>query len=393
MTRLDSLRGLLTGVTAAATFVGVLFVPAGLLSADSSQLFITEYVEGSGSNQAIELHNPGAMPVDLQASGYSLVFLMDGSTAMGGFVGLAGTVPAGGTWVVANASGSAALLAKADQTATTTWFDGNDVVALVQGGTAVDVIGKVGEDPGSAWGTGDVTTRNHTLRRRATVTAGDPEGFDAFDPAVEWDAYPQDTFSGLGSFGTSVNQPVAITCPGTVETTQGIATSATVSATDPDGTVTSLTVSSVTPDDPGSVAVVAVIPASTAGATATGSLSVSPSTPAGSFIVRVQAANDDAAPQTAICDVAVTVDAATPDSLRTLVNGMTDDGAVARSKAPLLQNRLDRLDAALAAGRTADARAQLRAFSNQVDGLSPRWVSADAADVLLGQAAAVAAGL
>jgi hypothetical protein len=380
-------------VTAVATFMGVLFVPAGLLSADASQLFITEYVEGSASNQAIELYNPGSMAVNLQASGYSLLILQDGSTAVEGFVALSGQVPAGGTWVVASASAGAALLAKANQTASTTWFDGNDVVALVQGGTAVDVIGKVGEDPGSYWGTGDVTTQDHTLRRKASVTAGDPNGADAFDPALQWDGYAQDTFDGLGWVGSSVNQPVALTCPASVETTQGIAASAPVSATDPDGTVTSLAVTSVNPDDPGTIAVVGVTAAGAAGGMATGSLSVSPSTPIGSYTVTVGAANDDAAPQTGSCDIAVAVSPATPGSLRALVSAMTDDGDVAAAKAPLLQQRLDRIDAAMAAGRTADAAAQLQAFANQVAGLSPRWIAPDAAGQLVEQAAAVAAAL
>jgi predicted extracellular nuclease len=393
MTRLDSVRGLLTGITAVATFMGVLFVPAGLLHAQASPLFISEYVEGSGSNQAIEIYNPGDMAVNLSASGYSMLFLFDGSTSNMSFVALSGTVPAGGTWVVANAAASAALLARANQTAATTWFDGNDAVALIQGGTAVDVIGQIGFDPGTAWGSGDVTTRDHTLRRKASVTQGDSNGFDAFDPATEWNAYASDTFDGLGWYGTAPNAAVSITCPADVTTTQGLAATAALSATDPDGTVTSLAVTSVTPADPGTITITGVTTASTAGGTATGSLSVSPSTPVGSFSVTVEAANDDATAQTAACDIGVTVSPATVDSLRALLRAMATAGDMPPAKTSLLLQRLDRVDAALAAGRTADATAQLRAFGNQVAGFSPRWLSADTAAALIRETALVASSL
>ena len=53
----------------------------------------------------------------------------------------------------------------------------------------LDSIGQVGVDPGTEWGTGLTSTADNTLRRKATVTAGDPNGADAFDPAAEWDGF------------------------------------------------------------------------------------------------------------------------------------------------------------------------------------------------------------
>jgi uncharacterized protein len=61
------------------------------------------------------------------------------------------------------------------------------------------VIGQIGFDPGTEWGTGLVSTADNTLRRKDTVCAGDPDGSNAFDPSVEWDGYAQDTFDGLGT--------------------------------------------------------------------------------------------------------------------------------------------------------------------------------------------------
>lgn len=67
----------------------------------------------------------------------------------------------------------------------------------------VDIIGKIGEDPGTAWGTDPVTTANDTLRRKETVCTGDVDWSDDFDPATEWDGLPENTFDGLGTHSTT----------------------------------------------------------------------------------------------------------------------------------------------------------------------------------------------
>lgn len=385
---------LVAGAATLIALMGAALVPAGTVRAASgSELFITEYVEGSATNQAIEIYNPTDIAVSLSASSYMLAFYFDGSTMIGGGVPLIGVLPAGGTWVVTPTDASDVLLAKANQAFGTTWFTGNDAVALLHGGAAVDVIGQIGMDPGTGWGSGTVTTTDHTLRRKASVTAGDPNGTDAFDPSAEWDGYPIDTFDGLGWVGTSVNQPVAITCPASVRTTRGVAVSAPVSATDPDGTIASLVVSGVAPVDPGTVTISGVTAASITGGTATGSLSISPSTPAGDYAVTVTAANDEVAPQTATCTVAVTVQPATAGGLQSLIDGLVAGGEVAPTKAGLLQQRMERVVAAMAAGRSAEAAGQLRALTNQAAGLAPRWMSTDAADLIRREAVLLASSL
>lgn len=381
----------LAWVGAIIALVGALLLPGTLARAASgSELFFSEYVEGTGTNRAVEIYNPTDVPVSLGASGYMLAFFFDGSTTIGGGVPLAGTLQPGATWVVAPTNAGAALLAKANQKFGTAWFDGNDAVALIHAGVAVDVVGQIGFDPGVAWGTGGNTTADHTLRRKASVTAGDPNGLDAFDPAVEWDAYPVDTFDGLGSIG-SANQAVAITCPGPMSTLQGVATTAGVTATDPDGRVTAFS-AAVGPGDPGTVTVGDVTPAAAAGGTASATLDVAATTPAGTFTVTLTAANDDATPQTASCTVDVEVSPVTVDALRALVEAMVGDGRVAADKAKLLERRLDRVADAMADGRGADAAAQLRAFANQVQGLAPRWISPESADLLVAEAALLAGG-
>ncbi|HYC61829.1 MAG TPA: ExeM/NucH family extracellular endonuclease [Thermoanaerobaculia bacterium] len=105
------------------------------------------------------------------------------------------------------------------------------------------------------------------------------------------------------------NAPVVPTCPATLTTTFGTATSSGVSATDSDGTVTSATITGITPADPGTITLTGFTPAGGVGGTANATLDVSNTTPAGSYSVTIQWANNDGTPQTANCVVAVTVNA------------------------------------------------------------------------------------
>jgi hypothetical protein len=47
------------------------------------------------------------------------------------------------------------------------------------------VIGQIGFDPGSEWGSGLTSTADNTLRRKPSIEAGDPNGTDAFDPSIQ----------------------------------------------------------------------------------------------------------------------------------------------------------------------------------------------------------------
>ena len=120
--------------------------------------------------------------IDLAAGGYSVAMYFNGATTAGLTILLTGTVAAGDVYVVAQATASPVILAQADQTNGAGWFNGDDAVVLRKGGTDIDVIGQVGFDPGTEWGTGLTSTMDNTLRRKATIEAGDTNGADAFDP-------------------------------------------------------------------------------------------------------------------------------------------------------------------------------------------------------------------
>jgi predicted extracellular nuclease len=171
--------------------------------AQSSDLFISEYIEGSSNNKALEIYNGTGASVDLAAGGYNIQMFSNGSTSAGLTINLTGMVPDGEVFVLGHSSADAAILTQADQTNGAGWFNGNDAVVLRNGTTFLDVIGQVGFDPGTQWGSGDVSTADNTLRRKATVHEGDPNGADPFDPAVEWDGFSQNTFDGLGSHTVS----------------------------------------------------------------------------------------------------------------------------------------------------------------------------------------------
>lgn len=167
--------------------------------AAASSLFISEYIEGSSVNKAIEIYNGTGTAVDLAAEGYTLLFYFNGSTTAGTTIALSGTVADGDVFVVADDGAAAAILAETDQTSTASFYNGDDAIVLRNTSGIVDVIGQVGFDPGSEWGSGLVSTQDNTLRRQTAVCAGDTNETDVFDPALEWDGFVQDTFDGLGS--------------------------------------------------------------------------------------------------------------------------------------------------------------------------------------------------
>lgn len=183
--------------------------PTAAVAAD---LLISEYVEGSSNNKAVEIENKTGAPVDLAAGGYALRLYGNGSATATATTALTGTLAAGDVLVVAHTSASAAILAVADVTTSTgVNFNGDDAIALTKGadpGTVVDVIGQIGFRPANPgeWGTGNASTLDNTLRRPAASETPDADGSDAYDPAATYAGFPQDTIDGLGFPGDTVGE-------------------------------------------------------------------------------------------------------------------------------------------------------------------------------------------
>ncbi|WP_422734668.1 lamin tail domain-containing protein [Micromonospora sp. WMMD558] len=298
----------LATATAAVTVTAVGVAPTAA-SAAPTDLFISEYVEGSSNNKAIELFNGTGAPIDLSAGGYQLLLYFNGSTTPTAFP-LTGTVAAGDVHVFAHSSANAAILAQADQTTGSGLFNGDDAVVLRRGDTVLDSIGQVGVDPGTEWGAGATSTADNTLRRLGGVTAGDTDPADAFDPAAQWAGFAVDTVDGLGAHTTDgggpVDAPATVTCGGTLATSAGTAATREVTATDPDDRIVDLAVTSVSPTPTtGSISRTAVTPAEAAGGTARATVTASADLAAGAYSVLLTATDADGT--TATCTLTVQV--------------------------------------------------------------------------------------
>ncbi len=186
----------------AASFVPMLVgSPPPAAAAAPTELFMSEYIEGSSFNKAIEIYNGTGAAIDLAAGGYTLELYSNGAASASQSVALSGTIADGDVYVLANGSADPAILAVTDLISTAVVnFNGDDAVVLRKGGVVVDAFGQIGFDPGSQWPGGGL---DDTLRRNESVCAGDTDATNAFDASVEWTVLPINTFDGLGAHSTT----------------------------------------------------------------------------------------------------------------------------------------------------------------------------------------------
>jgi len=160
-----------------------------VLSAQATELLISEYVEGTSYQKALEIFNGTGAAVDL--ANYSLKKQTNGAGAFGNELVLSGTLANNDVYVIVNsASGGTNLagepyvdLATTNQCAN---FNGNDAVALYHSGVQIDVIGIV-DDP-NIWGADMTLVRNSNIASPSTT-------FNL----EQWTAYPINTFIYLGA--------------------------------------------------------------------------------------------------------------------------------------------------------------------------------------------------
>lgn len=117
-------------------------------------LFISEYLEGSSNNKAIEIFNPTSSSVDL--SNYRVVRSNNGADSIQYIQPLTGSLAVNQVFMLANPQADPTILAVADiDTGAITFFNGDDYMALEKNiagvWTPIDVIGILGEDPGTSW--------------------------------------------------------------------------------------------------------------------------------------------------------------------------------------------------------------------------------------------------
>jgi predicted extracellular nuclease len=100
----------------------------------STDLFLSQYIEGSSFNKALEIYNGTGAPVNLDTADYKIAVYFNGNTSAGTTIALSGTIAAGDVFVLADGRADPAILAQADQTTLASLFNGDDAVALVKGG-------------------------------------------------------------------------------------------------------------------------------------------------------------------------------------------------------------------------------------------------------------------
>lgn len=156
----------------------------------ASDLFISEYIEGSSLNKAIEIYNGTGASIEL--SPYSVALYANGSTSVKSEMALSGTVPSGETLVLYHGDADLAIQGKGNLPNTSVInFNGDDALVLEKDGAPIDSIGQVGSRIEYA--------KDVTLVRNPDIQAGDSVMDDAFDPSTEWIAYPINTFEHLGN--------------------------------------------------------------------------------------------------------------------------------------------------------------------------------------------------
>ncbi|WP_269236930.1 endonuclease [Flavobacterium flavigenum] len=168
------------GVTAASTGGGN----------TGSEIFFTEYVEGSSNNKILEISNFTGTTVNL--SDYSIKKQSNGAGAWGSGLALTGTINDGASYVIAYnlAATSCYNPASANLSSNSTelQYNGNDPIGLFKNNVLIDIIGTFNGGAANF-------AIDETLRRKEAVTGPNT----TFNKTGEWDSYSKDTCSGLGS--------------------------------------------------------------------------------------------------------------------------------------------------------------------------------------------------
>lgn len=184
------------------------------LMATTTDLFFSEYIEGSSNNKAIEFYNGTGSTLNLDD--YAVLTNYNGNSWSGQYDFPTGTtLNHGETYLVVNSSAEANMIALADETLSFNdkgymmGYNGDDVRALVKFAPNGDtiIIDQIGRydliDPGSGWDVAGVTnaTQNHTLIRKPSAGPN----YGAWDASAgtdsissEWFVMPQNDTADLG---------------------------------------------------------------------------------------------------------------------------------------------------------------------------------------------------
>jgi len=208
-------------------------------STSQAPLLLTQYIEGSSNNKAIEIGNPTNQEVDL--SQYEIRMATNGGdwryTCL-----LTGTIAPWKVYVIGNQDADQTILNEADTTHSVANYNGDDVVALFFNNELIDAVGNYGEDPGYAWDVAGINeaTRNHTLFRKAEIQYGTTNWTEAAGTNAEdsqWEVTEQDNYENLGTLPLGLfteAQILAFSLPGQSSPTEIDQNNYTISLSIPD---------------------------------------------------------------------------------------------------------------------------------------------------------------
>jgi predicted extracellular nuclease len=173
----------------------------------SQSLLISEYIEGSAYNKAIEIYNP--FESDIELTGYQIWKV---TNSEGGWTDELGNgsyaldlsgliIPAQDVIVLCHNSIDSDFLHKCNVTdGTTLNFNGDDAIGLAYNGELIDVIGANNGDPGAGYEVAGSSngTKDNTLIRKITVTSGNWGNWKTSAGTnmenSEWNVLDRDTF-------------------------------------------------------------------------------------------------------------------------------------------------------------------------------------------------------
>ncbi|WP_418509693.1 endonuclease [Corallibacter sp.] len=149
-------------------------------------LFFSEYIEGSGTNKALEIANfTGSNITDL--SSYTLKISFNGNASWTNVYSFPSNAIINNedVYVIANGSSTVCTSEYDDLNNSITSFNGNDAIGLFKNDVLIDILGDFNSDADYA--------KDITLVRKPTVS----EPTTTFNIA-EWDSFPQNDCTDLG---------------------------------------------------------------------------------------------------------------------------------------------------------------------------------------------------
>ncbi|HRG59548.1 MAG TPA: PKD domain-containing protein, partial [Bacteroidia bacterium] len=160
-----------------------------------TEMIISEYIESSASNRALEFQNLSSSVIDLTS--YSVELYSNGASSASSSYNFTGVLGPQQVFVLAHPSANTTILAQADATSNVCNYGGNDAIALKKNGVVIDVIGEIGYYPGlnGNWIAGSGNTFDHTLVRLPYIDYPTSSWDASF---TQWAAYQNGTYNYLG---------------------------------------------------------------------------------------------------------------------------------------------------------------------------------------------------